>query len=138
MPHTVCKTCWMGKCPSPRPLFYPLTGQVRFKTIRYTYQMVFFKLKLDKGTAYLHSKVSLTSYCPFFVSHSVMNTIHCPLNCVTFSLRSRSMNGQIPQLPPLDIKFPTPTAVLKSNALLPGKESGGGGGWGWGGVEVTN
>ena len=28
-----CKTCWMGKCPTPGAFFYLLTGQGRFKTL---------------------------------------------------------------------------------------------------------
>ena len=47
-----CKTRWMGKCPTPGPFFRHLIAQDRFKTIRYNdYRMVFFKLKLDKGTS---------------------------------------------------------------------------------------
>ena len=62
------------------------------------------------------------------------------------------MNGHIPHLPRLGVKFPTPALVLKSNSLLPGKGrlsnargmpvcvrvcvwgGVGGGGGGWGGM----
>ena len=114
-------------------LFYRLTGQDHFKTICYKYQMVSFILKLDKGTSYLHSKTSPSFYGPFLVSHSITNAISCPLNRLTFSLRSSCTNGQIPHLPWLGVKFPTPAAVLKSNSLLTGKRGCEmPGGWGGG------
>ena len=70
---------------------------------------------------YLHSKMSLSFYGPFLVSYLVPDAISCQLNCLTFSLHLSCMNGQIPHLPWLGVKLPTPTAVLKSNSLLPGK-----------------
>ena len=94
-----CKTHWMGKFPTPGPFFSRrLTRQDRFKTIRYKYQMVFFKLKLDKGTSYLHSKASLSSYGPFLVSHSVTNA--------------------------LGVKFPTPPSGSKVKFPTPGEREG--------------
>ena len=121
-----CKTRWIGKCPT--------LGL--FKTICYKYQLAFFILKLDKGTSHLHSTyitlhyihyitvtyityillTFLSFYSPFLVSHSVTNTISCLLNRLTFSLHSLCMNSQIPYLLQLGVKFPIPTAVLKSNS----------------------
>ena len=47
-------------------LFRHLTGQDHFKTIRYKYQMVSFKLRLDKGTLYLHLKCPWVSTAYFW------------------------------------------------------------------------
>ena len=105
------KTCWMGKCPTPGAFIYRLTGQDRFKTICYKYQLAFFILKLDKGTSYLHSKASLSFYGPFLVSHSVTNAISCLLNHFSSLEFGLCANGQILHLPRLGVKFPTPAAA---------------------------
>ena len=89
----------MGKCFF---LFFDsLSGQDRFKTICCEYPLAFPWV----STAHFWSA----------------NTISCPLNRLTFSLRSLCTNGQIPHLPWLGVKFPTPAAVLKSNFVFPGK-----------------
>ena len=107
----------MGKCPNPGHYFYHLTGQNRFKTICYKWQLA----DWIKEPSYLHLKASQSFYGPFLASHSVTNAISCPLNRLSFSLRSLCTNGQIPHLLRLGVKFPTPASVLKSNSLLPGK-----------------
>ena len=101
--------------PHPRAFYRRLTEQDRFKTIRYKYQMVYFKLKLDKGTSYLHLKQSLSFYCPFLVSHWVTNAISYLLN---------HLNGQIPQLPRLGVKFPTPCSSSEVKFPIPGEREG--------------
>ena len=53
-PH-VRPTGW-ANAPPPGHFFRRSAEEDRFKTIRYKYQMVYFKLELDKGTSYLHSK----------------------------------------------------------------------------------
>ena len=128
---------------SNAPHVRPAGWANRFKTICYRkYQLACFILKLDKGTSYLHSKASPSFYDPFLVSHSITNAKSCPLNRLTFSLRSSCTNGQIPYLARLSVKFPTPTAVLKLNSPLPGKgrvsNARGMPGEGRRDVEVTN
>ena len=106
--------------------------------------MVFFKLKLDKVSSYfIHSKASLSFYGPFVVSHWVTNAISCPLNRLTFSLRSSCTNGKIPHLPRLSVKFPTLRNSSKVKIPTPGEWEGvkcpvvvvGGGRGGAGGEE---
>ena len=103
--------------------FLPLTRQDRFKTICYKYQLAFFILKLDQGISYFHSKVSLSFYGPFLVSHSVTNKIYCQHFLIARVWLS-CMIGQIPHLPRLAVKFPTPAAVLKAECPTPGGREG--------------
>ena len=129
-PH-VRPTGW-ANAPPLGHIFLPLTGQDRFKTICYKYQLAFFILKLDKGTSYLHSKASLSFFGPFLGSHSVTNTISCLLNCLTFSLCFSWSNSPHSTA---WCQIPIPAVVLKSNSLLllgcqnaRGMPGGGGGG----------
>ena len=140
-PH-VRPTGW-ANAPPLGHIFLPLTGQDRFKTICYKYQLAFFILKLDKGLCYLHWKSVPEFLQPIFgqaFGHQ----------CNILSAKSLSifsslvMYGQIPDLQQLGVKFPTPADVPKSNSLLPGKgrvsnacgmlRGGRAGGWGgcWG------
>ena len=117
-PH-VRPTGW-ANAPPLGHIFLPLTGQDRFKTICYKYQLAFFILKLDKGTSYLHSKASLSFYGPFLFSHSVTNATYCHflLTRVWLSWRTvkfPTFRGLVSNSPPphththsgSKVKFPT-------------------------------
>ena len=97
--HLGCERTFNQQCLSG--YFIYLGGVIKvMKAVKRLLLQVFFKLKLDKGTSYLHSKASLSFYGPF--SAKSLNLFS------SFVVYERSNSPPLP-------------AVLKSNSPLPGK-----------------
>ena len=129
-----CEAHWMGKCPTPGPLFYHELGKIVSKQYAISTTVVGLFLKKKKKIPYLPSKATLSSYSPYnLVSHSVMNAISCPqkslnifMSLVFGFMMTTWMISQIPPPPPFRglVSNSPPSSSLKVKCPTPGEREG--------------